>query len=166
MLLIIRWNSAFVLSPISTGLSSNPSIRLIVTISGNTAGNEQNTQVTTAVQPTSNVQATEISTPTRENPTPATPTTLHENTYLRADAEISVMEASTSVANVNTKLAQRMDQLSSNRIGVVTDANAGLVSILSNLEGIVRIADLLADVSISSLLACLNPELIQSNTYW
>lgn len=89
-----------------------------------------------------------------------------ERPDLQVTAEASVAEASAGVTKVNPKLAQHLDQVSPDRAGIATNATEGLSSILSNLEGIVKIADLLADVSAGSHPSPLHLELILLNSYW
>lgn len=56
--------------------------------------------------------------------------------------------ASEGLAQVNPQLSSRMDQLEGNgAFVVVAGAAQGLASALSNLDGIVKIVDLLTDVS-------------------
>lgn len=72
-----------------------------------------------------------------------TSTQQNEYAVMQTEAEADTANASTSLALVNPRVAQYLDKLPSGAV----DASKGLASVLSNLEGIIKIADLLADVS-------------------
>lgn len=121
----------------------------MVTISGNTVNTQQNAQTGSAAEPTNNLQPTETPTPTHENLGAAIPTDAHVHPDLQTTADARLAEASADVTRIDPKAAAHLDQLFDNRIGVATDATEGLASIGSNLEGIFKITDLVADVSAS-----------------
>lgn len=129
----------FVLSPITPiteGREPSITLRLVVTISGNPVNAPQNAQTGSNPAPA----------PDHENASPVASAAPYEQPDLEAKAEADKENASANLKQVNPKLAPRFDQLPSDATPGAADAVAGLKSVLSNLEGFVKIADVLADV--------------------
>lgn len=152
------------LSPNSPHPTSNPVIHLRVTISGNAVNISENPQAESTAESTSNVQPTENLTLASENPQDTSAIAEQEDPDLQDQAERRLAEAFARAAKVNPKLASRLDLLSDDRVGAATDVVKGLASMAWNLQKIVKIGDLLAEVSPSSWL--LYMELIQLNSCW
>lgn len=131
--LIALNREVFELSPTNGNRAPRITMRLVVTISGNLPITSRNAQIGSSRAPAHELPG---------------PTTLpaHEEQNVGAKAEADAKNASASLIAVNPKLAPRLDRLSSAQVPGATDAASGLASVLSNLEGFVKIADLLADV--------------------
>lgn len=134
-----------ILSPLNDPPGASLTIRL-VTISGNAFNAQPNTLSARDERP-SNPHLTSTAPSTHETSHLAKPSASTQNSTLQDAAEAETAIASDSLAQVNPQLAHRMDQLEGNGVSVVAGAAKGLGSALSNLNGIVQIADLLAEVS-------------------
>lgn len=112
-------------------------IRLVITVSGNSVNTHQDDNAAPVERP-----LTDTSLPTPRMSHPASDRT----SILQATAEAETAEGSEGFAQVNPQLAHHMDQLPRNGASVATSATTGLKSSLSNLDGIVQIVNLLTDV--------------------
>lgn len=134
MSLITLNHLVFVLSPMNDIRQPSATLRLVVTISGNVAHTSQHAQVRSNQTPEPKSSSLVLLATSSKQPD------------LEAKAEADNKNASASLSQVDPRLAQRIDQLPSAQVPGTTDGVAGLSSILSNLEGFVKIGDLLADV--------------------
>lgn len=129
---------AFVLSPKNhnpdSPVETSITLHLIVTISENLNNTLENVEVGSS-------QA-----PDYQDPDPLALVASRELPNLEARAEAVIKNASTSLTQVNSRFAPRLNQLPSDKVSGGAGAVAGLASILSNLEGFFKIADLLVDV--------------------
>lgn len=124
----------FALSPINGNSEPSIRMRLVVTISKNPATTSQNI-------PAGSSQA-----PEHENPNPDSFTASNELPNLEARAETDTRNVSARSLEVNPRLSLRINQLPSDQVPKAIDALARLESILSNLEGVVKIPDLVPEV--------------------
>lgn len=121
-------------------------MHVVVTISGNSATPLQNDNRTSA-EASVNDSLIHPTLLTRENPHLVIPLVSNEQSNLEVPADAEMAKVSESLIQHNPPLAQHVSQHSANSAPVAADAVAGLASILSKLEAIVQIDDLLADVS-------------------
>lgn len=119
-------------------------MHLVVTISGNPSGTQQTPPARADANSTSVPLPTERPTPAPENLNSAAASD-HDSELEAADA--AIVKSLQEVGQVKPNLVQRSDGLLGDRAGVVTTVADGLASILSNLDGIMNLANLLADVS-------------------
>lgn len=125
---------------------SSVTMHIIVTISGNPVNIRQDAEGGSTGVSQSGPPVTERGSE-RENRQAIPPIAYLENWNLQVAAETDLTGASASLAQVHPNLTQHLDLLPNSQTPRATDAVHGLASILANLEGIVKIADVLADVS-------------------
>lgn len=121
-------------------------MQIVVTISGNPNTSQRNNETDSAPAFGSEQSPTEIASATEaRGAVTSAASPMHTN--LQGEAEADLTGASTRLAKVQPKLAERLDLVPSDQTPGAADAVQGLASILGNLDGIVKIVDLLADVS-------------------
>lgn len=135
---------AVLLPPINTEHQPSITMRLIVTISGNTPSTVPNALSIPSAESTNRVLPAEILPATPDH---AAQITSNAHPDLQAIAEAEAAKASEDLSKVNPQLHQLMAELPANGASVATPAATGLVSIMSKLDGLIQIANLLADVS-------------------
>lgn len=144
-------SAAFILPPVNGNLQSCPPLHVVVTISGNSATAAQHNQGTSS-EGRSNRHPSDSAPPRLES--------LHhiiipgpdEKSNLEAARNAEMAEGSGSTIEPNPQLMPRMNQLPTQEALVGADTAAHLASILSNLEQIIGMTNLQADVSNSSYL--------------
>lgn len=124
-------------------------MRLTVTISGNPANTAQNAPPVPFAGSTTGLLPTEGPLTTSQSPGHAPQITSNAYSDWQATAEVEVTKASEDLVKVNPQLTQYMVELPASGGTVATHAATGLVSIMFQLDGIVHITNLLADVSTS-----------------
>lgn len=151
LMLMVRTPSVLRLinhSPVTTTLN------LIATISGTMPRSQDDAKAESAIRSTIllRLPGNDSSIPPVESKigTPAIPET-HPN--LETAALSAVEETLTRVSHLDLTLAQRVDRLPVQP--TTNDAVKGLASVLSSLDGVMKIADLLAEVKTLSLECCL-----------
>lgn len=124
-------------------------LNLIVTISGNALRSQDDADSDPAMRPTILLQlpGNNSSIPPMESNV-ITPAISETDPNLEANALSAVEETVTRVSRLDLTLAQRIDRLSVQP--ATNDAVKGLASVLSNLDGVMKIVDLLAEVTILS----------------
>lgn len=120
--------------------SRDPSItmRVVVTILGNVLDTSQD------------VQAGSSRAPAHETLSPAALPAQYEQLNLEAKAEADAKNASASFTSASSRLTLRTTQLPKAQVPMAPDAVVGLASILSNLDELIMVINLLPDVSIPS----------------
>lgn len=121
-------------------------MHLVVTISGNPSGTKQTPPARADANSTGSHLLTERPTPALENLDSAAPIASDHDSDLEA-ADVAIVKSLKEVGQVKPNLVQRSDGLPGDQAGVVTTVADGFASILSNLNGIMNLANLLADVS-------------------
>lgn len=119
-------------------------LRLVVTISGNSISAEQTVQVDPDANLTSGPLSTESLTPARETIDHPAPIASDHGTEEIDEAE--KVQVFKEAAQLEPHIAQRADRLPGDQTDIGTSAVDGLVSIMFNLDGIMKIVDILADV--------------------
>lgn len=137
---LIRNHPGFVLLPNHGDLEPSATMLLTVTVSGNSSTSQPHLQELPVVDSAiSFIARTETATATQAHS--------ESTSALQALAEAEVLKGSASLEKVLPKFAERVGQVPVGLTSVTTNAGPGLGSVLSNLEGIMKVADLLADVS-------------------
>lgn len=142
--------AAFILPPVDGNLQSCPPLHVVVTISGNSVTIVQNQGISSEGRENHHLI----------NPAPSTLANSHhiitsgpdEPSNLEAAANAEMAEESGAMVEPNPQLMPRVNQLPTKEALVGADATAHLASIRSNIEGIIHITDLQADVSNRSCL--------------
>lgn len=111
-------------------------MRLVVTISRNPPDTSQDVQVGSSRAPA------------HETLIPPTLPAQYERPNLEANTEADAKNASTSFIAANSRLRLRTNQLPKAQVPMAPNAVVGLASILSNLDELVTVIDILPDVSI------------------
>lgn len=124
---LISSHLAVILSSRTGNFGSHTTLYLLITILGNLSG------------------TTQIA-PARLNLDPAALVASAQDPEVEA-AEAETAKALKNAQHVKPSLVQGLAQPSPDQVDVAKDVAGGLASFLSNIDGIMRIADLLADVS-------------------